>query len=997
MELTGSFKILRSSPNMTSHTPHLNSGRDPLQALSPNIRQSELSSTGKGIISPASQDRLIKRELAVEHANSMHLIPNPRSPTMARDVVAPSIVSTPSADQVMSKQSASDTVAHSNYPQWGGSPLPLTQSLSGQGSLNAPQTQSAANNLNSSADVRSSSLSTDSRSPLASKHNLLDDSATVTATGNIGELPSKRIPNQNVNRPFLGYIDYYYESSPSVRSLPLAALVDMAWTKWKALPEKSKEKEFFLRPVQSWIRNADGDELLREENHRALEDVKPEVPIDGSSQHDQSVPILDFQDDFGPIDNTNSQTITKSPEFKVQDLMAGASLEQLETFVARAVKWLDCLRNPLQKHGDESTDATQWLTAIDRIKGYAARTKTVIGVVGNTGAGKSSVINAMLDEEQLLPTNTMRACTAVVTEISYNHEEGRNYRAEVEFIDEASWHAELKILFSDLVDEDGKVVRDCGAPDSDAGIAYAKIKAVYPKKTKEDIGNSSISSMLKEVSHILGKTQKIQHDDSLLFYRQLQRYIDSQEKVTAKMTPEEKKKPREMEFWPLIKVVRIHCRSQALATGATIVDLPGVHDANAARAAVAEGYMKQCSGLWIVAPIIRAVDDKAAKNLLGQTFKRQLKMDGGFGQVSFICSKTDDISLMEATASLGLEETNGPLWEEADQQIPLRADLETNIKECNDKREGLGVLLDTLDSQVEVWEQLQKDFDEDGKPVYAPASKKRKSRKQFTVSRKKQNRSGAEDDDFIDDGSEVEQESDNEYASDKNEDNDDEEVSIRKPLTSDKISEQLTSFREQRKATRKQRAALNNDIKDLKEEINLSKETEKRVKAVIAQACIKGRNGYSKQAIQQDFAAGIRELDQENAQEEDAENFNPEEDIRDYDEIAKSLPVFCVSSRGYQQLQDRRKKDAPVTGFDNVEQTEIPALQEHCKQLTVSGRTQACKKFLVAIGTLANSLALWASSDGTNNHLTPEQREKEHKLLSKSLQNLDNVSCSHQK
>ena len=76
--------------------------------------------------------------------------------------------------------------------------------------------------------------------------------------------------------------------------------------------------------------------------------------------------------------------------------------------------------------------------------------------------------------------------------------------------------------------------------------------------------------------------------------------------------------------------MRIFVRSESLAGGAVICDLPGVHDANAARAAVAEGYMKQCTGLWIVAPIIRAVDDKAAKNLLGESFKRQLKMDGGF-------------------------------------------------------------------------------------------------------------------------------------------------------------------------------------------------------------------------------------------------------------------------------------------------------------------------------------------------------------------------------
>jgi len=50
------------------------------------------------------------------------------------------------------------------------------------------------------------------------------------------------------------------------------------------------------------------------------------------------------------------------------------------------------------------------------------------------------------------------------------------------------------------------------------------------------------------------------------------------------------------------------------------------------------------TGLWIVAPINRAVDDKAAKSLLGESFKRQLKYDGKFSRITFICSKTDDIS-----------------------------------------------------------------------------------------------------------------------------------------------------------------------------------------------------------------------------------------------------------------------------------------------------------------------------------------------------------------
>lgn len=102
--------------------------------------------------------------------------------------------------------------------------------------------------------------------------------------------------------------------------------------------------------------------------------------------------------------------------------------------------------------------------------------------------------------------------------------------------------------------------------------------------------------------------------------------------------------------------------------------------------------------------------------------------------------------------------------------------------------------------------------------------------------------------------------------------------------------------------------------------------------------CIAGRNEYSRSAIQQDFAAGIRELDQENAEEEDPDNYDPSEEIRDYDQVARDLPVFCASSRAYQKLAGRMKKDNDVPGFETAEQTEIPQLQAHCMKLTENGR-----------------------------------------------------------
>lgn len=201
----------------------------------------------------------------------------------------------------------------------------------------------------------------------------------------------------------------------------------------------------------------------------------------------------------------------------------------------------------------------------------------------------------------------MRACTAVVTEMSYNYE-GDDYRAEIEFVSAADWRKELKMLFDDMLDPDGYISKDTGVADSDAGIAFAKVRSVYPRRTKEDFNNLAnergIERLMNEVDSIVGTTKRFTNESAIGFYRELQSYIDSKEKYKDK-NGELKNVLTERDWWPLIKVVRLQIRSVALSTGAVIVDLPGVHDANQARAAVAERYMRQCTGSWVVAPIVR--------------------------------------------------------------------------------------------------------------------------------------------------------------------------------------------------------------------------------------------------------------------------------------------------------------------------------------------------------------------------------------------------------
>ena len=83
-------------------------------------------------------------------------------------------------------------------------------------------------------------------------------------------------------------------------------------------------------------------------------------------------------------------------------------------------------------------------------------------VVGNTGAGKSTMLNSLLGERSVLPTNGMRACTAALVELSFlppSEQHGDEpYAGEVEFISEEEWEKELDYLFADLVQQDGRAI-----------------------------------------------------------------------------------------------------------------------------------------------------------------------------------------------------------------------------------------------------------------------------------------------------------------------------------------------------------------------------------------------------------------------------------------------------------------------------------------------------------------------------------------------------------
>ncbi|KAL1839183.1 hypothetical protein VTJ49DRAFT_1802 [Mycothermus thermophilus] len=360
------------------------------------------------------------------------------------------------------------------------------------------------------------------------------------------------------------------------------------------------------------------------------------------------------------------------------------SCAQLEWAVAAGVTILDELISELERTQSVS-DTTQWVRRCKELLKKADTRRTVIGVTGSTGSGKSSIINALLDEENLLPTNCMRACTAVSVEVAYNDSnlKEERYRAEVEFISFEEMANELRILLSDVRSEsDGEARVPRLASDTPAGIAYAK-------------------SSRKELSD------------------ELRKYIDSDLKHqnTAKTSGT-------MKYWPLVKVVRIFVKAEILKDRVVIVDLPGVQDSNAARSAVASNYVDHCSGHWVVSPITRAVNDKVAYDLMGKAFRRQLQLVGMYSNVTIVCSKTDDFCTKEILEDSSAESEPRRIWDQVQRLEEEERELCDETSRMERRSKNLRKTVKQLRTDIK---KLQEETGSSKAMVSTPGSLKRAS------------------------------------------------------------------------------------------------------------------------------------------------------------------------------------------------------------------------------------------------------------------------------
>jgi len=647
---------------------------------------------------------------------------------------------------------------------------------------------------------------------------------------------------------------------------------------------------------------------------------------------------------------------------------------------------------------DPDDGGTSWFCSNARYEGWQreikeqlligkAGPKTVVGVLGATGVGKSSMLNALLDEAAVLPTSGSRGCTAAVVELTYNTDllqdpMGRErtpsintmppkkvpvYKGKIEFMTLEDWATELKLLVNECSTPQELVLARCPEEHThpDTAAAWAKIDQVYGKGTMAGFSGNPKESVIQALStntrvvNLLTPKPDSQDPYNAVYVEEgsidlseaAKTVLCKYNEMGAKAKNSLKRWARsfrskindylyrkgnghEAQTWPLIRCVSLQGPWNVLSSGGVLVDLPGVRDANTARARVSERYLQNCNQIWVVAPIKRAVDDGTAKELMGERFKRRLLMDGQYGNVTFICTQTDDC---EATEIMRDHEdiavhVSGR-WEK---MTELREEInafETKLSDLQQQEEDLKV---TLREAKELLKQALKDAT---------------------------NPTG-EEQSVDDDDCDIE-ESEEESLSD----DDDAERREVPPKDVDEDKQQLDDqLTDEKKAVQNAEHALSLWRKSHNKQKTLFTKSCSKLQKKLKAICAKVRNEYSTKCLEDDFITGLKEM-YEDANETLADETKERATPKDV-----SLPVFCISANDYLKLTAiKSSSDGRPNCFFSAKDTQIERLREHVYATTALRRDTFAKTFVNRTSDIVNRVMLLAHYSKSNGGSTKEK------------------------
>ncbi|KAJ7687346.1 hypothetical protein B0H17DRAFT_1180822 [Mycena rosella] len=232
--------------------------------------------------------------------------------------------------------------------------------------------------------------------------------------------------------------------------------------------------------------------------------------------------------------------------------------------------------------------------------------------IGRTGVNSRLLLDAKLI---YFPRS---ACTSTVYEISY--QESNTIDVTIVFQSKSEWLPKLTYLLEDAQNDS-----ETSQKSKDA------LYLVYPHLRNANLSRTTTNQLLKNVQNRLGTSVTMRPANAEDCKIKLRDYLNNPS--AAILAP-----------WPLVRRVEIRGKFAVLASGITLVDLPGDGDIDDMRNGFADQYIKNADGFVLVVDIKRAQDDRGTHDHL-RTSLTQLILDGRVvGETVVLVATHTDVS-----------------------------------------------------------------------------------------------------------------------------------------------------------------------------------------------------------------------------------------------------------------------------------------------------------------------------------------------------------------
>ncbi|KAF2462919.1 uncharacterized protein BDR25DRAFT_298822 [Lindgomyces ingoldianus] len=287
-----------------------------------------------------------------------------------------------------------------------------------------------------------------------------------------------------------------------------------------------------------------------------------------------------------------------------------------------------------------------------KLNGFQLPSSRIVGLVGDSGVGKSSLINSLLDKMELARASSSgTACTCAVTEYLFHDRDDFIIHVDYFPLDE------LKKQFEELLrayrDYQSLPRNSSGGNEDDENDNDRRLqnKADLARETFR----ASFRDRLEQMPTVLSSMpfenavgMMVEWASQLLPQQGGQESFSTVEGCSARLreltseSDDSLSNAESRTCWPFIQKLRVYLRAYILSKGLIIADLPGLRDLNSARKAITERYVRQCHQIFVVAKIDRAITDESIKEIF------ELASRANLSKIDVICTRSEEIQMREA-------------------------------------------------------------------------------------------------------------------------------------------------------------------------------------------------------------------------------------------------------------------------------------------------------------------------------------------------------------